>query len=108
MCVMEMRPHQRTATLAQAMTHNISTVQRDSEMLVSMLVARGQDEHIDAVEKVRLHLQVAYQTALDLFAATVAEDHEAMDEPVGNEHVTATDLDIAKTAAHRAERYETR
>lgn len=116
MCIMEVRSGQRSSTIAQALAHNTSTVDRDIDMLVPLLRARGELDAVAEIEEAQRDLQSAYARLLAAFAAEITRDvaeHHESDAVVGNEHVhvhpdDAAMIDAMATAAHRAERYETR
>ena len=110
MCVMEVRAGQRSSTIAQAMAHNVSTVERDAEMFKAVLEARGESEKLATLSAARSELQSAYEKLLGLFAAEVASDERAMgDEAVGSERTfvkSASDRAmVAEAAAQAAGRF---
>lgn len=137
MCIMEVRPGQRSSTIAQAMAHNLSTIERDLDMFKPLLEARGETELLATVQAGHEAMKVAYASFLDCFIHEiqheVAHGHgDAHDTHVGNERVHAhvhspadqeqiddiltllqpVDVDearsVAEAAAASAERYETR
>ncbi len=128
MCIMEVRAGQRSSTIAQAMAHNTSTIERDLDMLRELMKARGECETALAqIDAAQADLKSAYERFLAMFAREIADDvangHEHEPAPVvGAERVhlhpddeamiDAIDrigrADYARIAAHRAERYETR
>jgi hypothetical protein len=107
MCIMEVREGQRSSTIAQAMAHNTSTIERDLDMLRALLKARGETALLAEVEEAQRALGNAYQHFLAIFASEIERDvaHQHLPEPtVGNERRD----DLASVAARRASRYETR
>jgi hypothetical protein len=109
---MEVRSGQRTSTIAQAMAHNTSTIVGDLDMLVKVLIARGDQESLKTVQAAHDHLKRAYAVLLDQFGMEVA--YETMD-PNGhlphshdeNEH-ERTFIEEAHHDAQLARRFETR
>lgn len=111
MCIMEVRPGQKSATILQAMAHNTSTIERDLDMLYPILEARGSD----VTRNVRIahsYLKDAYQAFLTAFSSQVTSDlaskvsDDTHDELVGSERelkpverVTDQDADIVSEAA---------
>jgi hypothetical protein len=126
MCIMEVRPGQRTATIAQAEAHNINTNRGDIDLLRPLLAARGDHESLALVEEASQALDTAYAAFLKVYAKTLqhevesGHDHPHADEMVGSERkLPAPDQEMiesvaiplraaAKLAAQRARRYETR
>ena len=110
MCIMEVRPNQHASTIAQAMAHNASTLDRDLDMFKALLNARGDVETLKQVLAAQRMIHRAYEALLDIFEAEIhTHEHEAhLDdehEPVGNER------SLAEQAHHDAElarRFETR
>lgn len=72
MCIMEVRKGQESATMAQAMAHNLSTVERDLEMFAEVLTARGDDTGARAVRLLRSNVEGDYRFALAMFAGELA------------------------------------
>lgn len=123
MCIMEVRPGQRSSTIAQAMAHNVSTIERDLDMFEPLVAARGESELLDTIRAGHEALKVAYAHFLECFVAEIEHeiqhnggehdhdyhDHErhaqvrVVDQGVIDQ---ATNLMRQRTAA--AERYETR
>jgi hypothetical protein len=115
-CIMEVREGQRSSTIAQAMAHNTSTIERDLDMFRPLLEARGETSLLAEIEAAQRALGVAYQHFLAVFAAEIERDVQHQHQPdavIGAErvHVHASDAEFAtaaRVAEHRAERYETR
>jgi hypothetical protein len=105
---MEVRPGQHASTIAQAMAHNASTLDRDLDMFKELLRARGDLITYQNVNDAQVRIHAAYETLLEIFGAEIhAHEHEAHldDNPVGNER------SLAEQAHHDAElarRFETR
>ena len=118
MCIMEVRPGQRSATIAQAMAHNLSTIERDLDMFEPLLAARGESADLDNIRQGHEHMKAAYAAFLAVFVhevdAEVKTGHDGQsDHEHGSErvHVHPNDQDMIAQAtadAHRAEKYETR
>lgn len=88
MCIMEVRPEQHAATIAQAMAHNTSTIDRDLEMFVELLRARAHHDPsataaLDSVLSAQAQVHRAYAQLLTVFGEEVA--HMAAD-PEGHLH----------------------
>lgn len=130
MCVMEVRAGQRSSTIAQAITHNLSTIERDLDMFKALLVGRRDAEALTVAGEIEFHMKGAYAAALKMFAGEVVGEIEA-GEAIGNErvHLHPMDQSIVEQAAemagragyfagsfiptaiadaHRAEKFETR
>lgn len=109
MCIMEVRPGQNTATIAQAMAHNTSTIERDLDMFRKLLLARKDGEHVELVNKAQEYLNRAYCIFLEQFGEFVAEqvnpDNHTHDHDHGHER---TLVDQAHHDAQLARKYETR
>jgi thiamine monophosphate synthase len=119
MCIMEVRNGQHSSTIAQAMAHNVSTVERDLDMFELLLKARKDDESLATVIEAHDHLRKAYAGLLMQFGIELAEEVQN-----GHSHAhlhdasNALDLDIRgqersfiETAHHDASlarRFETR
>jgi len=106
MCIMEVRPGQRTATVAQAMAHNTSTIERDLDMFRKLLEARNEGEHLALVEKAQEYLNRAYAIFLEQFGEFVAEE-----DNLDGTHTHGNERTLVETAHHDAQlarRYETR
>lgn len=108
MCIMEVRAGQHASTIAQAMAHNASTLDRDLDMFKSLLNARGDTETLDVVNRAQRSVHRAYETLLDVFEEEIhTHEHQAHldDEPVGSERSL---VEAAHHDAELARRFETR
>ena len=109
MCIMEVRPGQNTATVAQAMAHNTSTIERDLDMFRKLLEARKEGNHVEMVNRAQKLLNEAYAIFLEQFGEFVAEqgkpDNHVHDHDHGHER---TFVEQAHHDAQLARRYETR
>jgi hypothetical protein len=110
MCIMEVRAGQHASTIAQAMAHNASTLDRDLDMFKALLNARDDVETLNMVIAAQRLIHRAYGTLLDIFEEEIhAHEHEAnLDhehEPVGNERSL---VEQAHHDAELARRFETR
>lgn len=77
MCIMEVRPEQHSATIAQAMAHNTSTLDRDLEMFIELLRARAKRDPevtlvLDSVLSAQAQVHRAYAQLLTVFGEEVA------------------------------------
>lgn len=89
MCIMEVRPGQRASTIAQAMAHNTSTVERDLDMFEKLLKARGEEELLRSVERAHQHLRAAYADFLEVYGEELVDEVAAGHN--ADEHVHAID-----------------
>lgn len=110
MCIMEVRPGQRSSTIAQAMAHNTSTIERDLDMFEELLSARGESELLAQVQHAHNHLRHAYAGLLSVFGQEVATEVE---DTAGHLHTHDKGHERSLVAqAHRdaslARQYETR
>lgn len=72
MCVMDVRPDMPLTDMAQAMTHNVSTVERDALMMGTVCEARGERALVQ-IEAARSHLATAHDILLGVFGDAIAE-----------------------------------
>lgn len=110
MCIMEVRPGQRAATIAQALAHNLSTVDRDFDMFRKLLEARGDTETLTTIEAAQRLTHKAYANMLDVFGEEVAAEEA---DPAGHlhEHDHGSERSFVEQAHHDASlarRFETR
>jgi hypothetical protein len=110
MCIMEIHEGQHSTTLVQAMAHNASTQDRDLDMLIKVLVARGEREHATMVIGAQRHIHAAYALLLGEYGDMVAESVQD-----GAGHVHTHDhggerslVEVAHHDAGLARRFETR
>lgn len=109
MCVMEVRPGQRSSTIAQAAAHNISTVERDLDMFEKLLAARGELVILDGVRKLHQDLYKVYAGLLEVFGEEVGREVQDWEGHIphseGNER---SFIEQAHHDASLARRFETR
>lgn len=74
MCIMEVRPGQAASTIAQAMAHNTSTVERDMDMFEELLKARGDFESLRTIVQAHGKLREAYAILLMQFGIEVGRE----------------------------------
>lgn len=72
MCEMEVNAFLPTDAILQAMAHNTSTIDRDGDMVVKVLEARGEFDKVQAFKRFQDHIHRAYAIGLDLFGEAVA------------------------------------
>lgn len=72
MCEMEVNAFLPTDAILQAMAHNTSTIDRDGDMVVKVLEARGEFDKVEAFKRFQDHIHRAYAIGLDLFGEAVA------------------------------------
>lgn len=113
MCIMEVRPGQRSSTIAQAMAHNTSTIERDMDMFEKLLEARKDYDSLATVQHAHSHLREAYAGLLAQFAYEVTEEvQNGHDTPHTHDHDEngneRTFVEQAHHDAQLARRYETR
>src|SRR6266581_4259568 len=110
MCVMEVRPGQRSSTIAQAMAHNLSTIERDLDMFKPLLEARGEHQLLATIESGHQHMKAAYADFLECFIHEIqheiqsGHDHSHGDHDSGSEriHVHPVDADLIQRAMQEA------
>lgn len=110
MCIMEVRAGQHASTIAQAMAHNASTLDRDLDMFKALLNARGDVATLEQVTRAQQAVHVAYEDLLVIFEDEIhAHEHDPdVDhdhDPVGAERSLA---DQAHHDAQLARRFMTR
>jgi hypothetical protein len=109
MCIMEVHAGQRTATMTQAMAHNASTLDRDLDMLIAVLVNRG-GVLLDPVKQAQDHIHRAYAILLDGFGEAVAAEVSDPDGHV-HDHDHGEERSLVEVAHHDADlarKFETR
>lgn len=72
MCEMEVNAFQPTDAILQAMAHNTSTIDRDGDMVIKVLEARGEFDKVEAFKRFQDHIHRAYAIGLELFGEAVA------------------------------------
>jgi hypothetical protein len=115
MCIMEVRPEQHHATIAQAMAHNTSTIDRDLEMFVEVLRARSHHDPeviaaLDSVLSAQSQVHRAYAQLLTVFGEMVAAGVATTEGHV-HEHDHGNErsfVEAVQAATRRARRFETR
>lgn len=113
MCIMEIRPGQHASTIAQAVAHNLSTIDRDCDMFVATLDAQGRPQDAQQVRELQAAIHGNYSAALSLFAHEVREDlehwHTATDDHTHDHHGNERSLAaIVHADAVLARPFETR
>ncbi|SRR6266480_563278 len=107
MCIMEIHAHSERTTMVQAIAHNLSTIDRDLDMLREVAHARQDTDLLDFAETVQRRVQGAYAEALAEFGievAKVASDHEGhVHGETGSERTFVEIVNNATKAARRAE-----
>lgn len=110
MCIMEVRPGQHSSTIAQALAHNCSTVERDMDMFELLLQARGETDMLADMQGAHEHLRKAYATLLAQFGIEVAKAVQDSEGHVHN-HDHGNERTLVEVAHHDAtlgRRYMTR
>lgn len=107
MCIMEIHPHAARITMVQAVTHNMSTIDRDLDMLRELAIARKDRELATWVSSMQDVTRQAYALGLTEFgieAANLASD------PDGHVHVGSERniIEVVNNATKRAKVDETR
>ena len=119
MCIMEVREGQHSTTIAQAMAHNTSTIERDLDMFLKLLKARGEAELVKAVEHAQTHLKHAYATFLEIYGEELYHevhhqhsDSQGREKDYGHEHqADGTERSLTEQEHHDASlarKFETR
>lgn len=110
MCEMEVRPGQRSSTIAQACSHNVSTVDRDLDMFEHVLAARGETRALEEIRAIHVDLAKCYERLLRVFGGEVRHEVEAWNHAIpgenGNERRSL--IEQAHHDAELARRHETR
>lgn len=102
MCIMEIHPHAHSTTMAQAMAHNLSTVDRDLDMFLEVLKARGDTDALKIVQHGQEAVHKAYAIFLEMFGEEVAKKAS---DPDGHIHTgTGRPMAVVLNAATRAAR----
>lgn len=107
MCVMEVRAGQRITTIAQAMAHNTSTIERDLDMFRKMLEANDEHYALQHIELAQNDLKLAYQRFLHVYGFLLEDDIKhgrtaPLGEHSGSER-TAHDHEISQAVAALSE-----
>lgn len=106
---MEVRPGQRSSTIAQAMAHNLSTIERDLDMFRPLLEARGETELLTEIEQGHEHMKRAYACFLNVFTIEVkTEVHSGHDHEHHDHAGERTLVEQAHLDAQLGRRYMTR
>lgn len=107
MCIMEIHEHAANATMAQAMAHNLSTADRDADMLVKVFTARHDYAGVRAVQSAQAKVHAAYAEMLELFGEYAAQ--ASMDSAGHVHHGSERTIEsVVKSATDRAHSEETR
>lgn len=110
MCIMEVHSTQRTSTMLQAMAHNASTLERDLDMLTTVLVARGAVILAD-VHLARSQVHQAYAGLLGLYGSAVGQERQDPDGHVHTHDAVGNERSLVEQAQHDAglaRQFETR
>jgi len=110
MCIMEVRPGQQTVTIVQAMAHNASTLDRDLDMLLQLITARGDTVSEATIAQAQELIHRAYALLLAEFGMEVAAVEADPDGHV-HEHDHPGERSLVEVAHHDAglaRRFETR
>ena len=110
MCIMEVRPGQHASTIAQAMAHNLSTVDRDLDMMIGLLKGRNDTANLALVLQAQDQTHRAYATMLSVFGMELAAA-EADSAGHIHEHDHGSERSFVAEAHHDARlarKYETR
>jgi hypothetical protein len=75
MCIMDVKADDPTHIVAQAMAHNVSTVERDMDMLEKLLEAREDAESLERVQHAHSHLKAAYADLLAQYGTELHNHH---------------------------------
>lgn len=115
MCIMEVRPGQRSETIVQACAHNANTIIGDLQMFEKLASARSETEVLRVINEASHHITHAYAVLLSSFGEMLAKDcqdsnghwtnPQPHDHPHGNERTFSKEVDAATKLAHT---YETR
>jgi hypothetical protein len=107
---MEVRPSQRASTIAQALAHNASTLDRDLDMFIEVLSVRKDFETLASVQAAQAEVHRAYANLLEIFGEEVAGEVADSDGhlPADDHGHERTFVGQAHHDAGLARRFETR
>jgi hypothetical protein len=117
MCIMEVRAGQHGSTIAQAMAHNTSTVERDLDMFEELLKSRQKAGDTDSgallvdVVQAHTHLRLAYATLLRSFGEEIGREVQDTHGHAHDHDTIGSERTLTEQAHHDAtlaRRYETR
>jgi len=108
---MEVNADQKTDVMLQGVAHNASTIDRDMDMVLRVLDARGEHEKVAACARFQRLIHEAYALMLEEYGVSVAE-YAATDAGgrvlVGSEKHTHTIMEEIKDSTEQARADETR
>jgi hypothetical protein len=107
MCIMEIHAHSARTTMVQAIAHNLSTIDRDLDMLLQVAQARKDGQLKQFARSVQDKVHRAYADALVEFGIEV---ENLASDPDGHVHVgnERTVVELVHNATTNAKRDETR
>lgn len=107
MCIMEIHDGAHRNTMIQAIAHNLSTIDRDLDMLVKVGESRNDHDLHEFAESLQKRVHAAYAQALTEFGISLA--NHASDEN-GHIHVGSERnvVELLNNATKRAKVDETR
>lgn len=108
MCIMEIHEHASKSSMIQAIAHNLSTVDRDLDMLRKVANSRNDHEMVEWVNSLQSKVHAAYADALGEFGMSLADvvmdENGHMPHMHGNENLSHVLDESTKTS----QMYETR
>lgn len=113
MCIMEIHENSTRSTMIQAIAHNLSTIDRDLDMLLKVALARKDVELGAFAGTVQTTVHKAYAEALEEFGISLAEltmspeghihDENGHHVHVGSERSFIAEMDKATKEAQKDE-----
>lgn len=108
MCIMEIHEHASKSSMIQAIAHNLSTIDRDLDMLRNVAIARKDHEMHDWTNRLQNVVHAAYADALAEFGMSLADvvmdENGHMPHMHGNENLSA----LLDRTTREAQKDETR
>lgn len=112
MCIMEMHDKAHRTTMVQAVAHNLSTIDRDLDMLRKVAESRKDVEMLKFVDSIQIPVNKAYAlglTEFGLYCAQESSDHEGHVHGENGHHGHERTFEaVVANATKAAKRDETR
>jgi len=109
MCIMEIHAEARRSTMVQAIAHNLSTIDRDLDMLLKVGESRKDRELVDFAQNLQNVVSQAYAIGLTEFGLYVASDASDSDGHIHRKPGEERNfVEVVNNATRAAKRDETR
>lgn len=93
MCIMEIHEHASQSSMYQAIAHNLSTIDRDLDMMREVAKGRKDVKMLEAVDNLQKRVHEAYADALGEFGMSIGtvvmDENGHMPHMHGNERLSA-------------------